>query len=127
VAAALRSALTAPPLCRQLFLAEDISGAHDWSALLGGHVLERKASPVLALDFGAWEDFLSSRSSHFRQEMRRKERRLLQEGFVYRFANAPSQLDRDLDACSRSIGGAGGPRHSSRATKPFSENSLTRQ
>jgi CelD/BcsL family acetyltransferase involved in cellulose biosynthesis len=45
--------------------------------------------------------YLKSRSSNFRQQMRRARRKLEKEGAVFRTAATPEEIDRDLDAFER--------------------------
>jgi CelD/BcsL family acetyltransferase involved in cellulose biosynthesis len=80
-----------------VMLAERLPEDEGWDALLGGVVLRREPSPVLALH-GDWEDYLASRSANFRQTLRRRERRLVRaSGLRFRLAESPAQLGRDMD------------------------------
>jgi CelD/BcsL family acetyltransferase involved in cellulose biosynthesis len=64
---------------------------------LGGRVIGRDASPVIELPDGGWDDYLASRSSNFRSQVRRKERKLVREhGLSYRLSDDPERLDADL-------------------------------
>jgi CelD/BcsL family acetyltransferase involved in cellulose biosynthesis len=90
-AAALASALADEG---GVMLAERLPEEDGWEALLDGLVLEREASPVLALN-GDWDAYLASRSAKLRQTLRRSERRLARARF--RLADAPERLARDLD------------------------------
>jgi CelD/BcsL family acetyltransferase involved in cellulose biosynthesis len=78
-----------------LLFAELLAGGHPWSADLGGKVVRREASPTLSLD--AWEPYLAGRSANFRQQIRRRERRLARDHAVaFRLADDRSRLDADL-------------------------------
>ena len=80
-----------------VLLAECLHGDADWPALLGGRVVKREASPALALPPGSWEDFLRTRSANFREQVRRRERRLAREHELhFRLAHDPDRLDDDL-------------------------------
>jgi CelD/BcsL family acetyltransferase involved in cellulose biosynthesis len=80
-----------------LLLAEHLPG-RGWDGLLGGRVLRRHGSPVLRFDGENWERFLASRSRNFREQMRRKERRLAREHRLrFRLATDRNRLPSDLD------------------------------
>jgi CelD/BcsL family acetyltransferase involved in cellulose biosynthesis len=80
-----------------VLLAERLPG-DGHAALLRGRVLGREASPVIALDGASWDDYLASRSSNFRSQVRRKERKLVREhGLTYRLSDDPGRLAADLD------------------------------
>lgn len=79
-----------------LFLGEHLPGHGGWGGRLDARVLRREGSPVIRFGAGGWEEFLSGQSSNFREQARRKERKLGREhGLRYRLATAES-LDRDL-------------------------------
>jgi dTDP-4-amino-4,6-dideoxygalactose transaminase/CelD/BcsL family acetyltransferase involved in cellulose biosynthesis len=85
-----------------VFLAEELPGDEGWSALLGGQVLERQASPVLRFRDASWETFLASLSSRLRHELRHDAAKLAREHDVrYRLADDPSRLQEDLDTLFR--------------------------
>jgi CelD/BcsL family acetyltransferase involved in cellulose biosynthesis len=59
--------------------------------------LQREASPVLAIDGMSWDDYLAGKSSNFRQQARRRERKLAKEHDInFRLADDPDRLDADL-------------------------------
>jgi CelD/BcsL family acetyltransferase involved in cellulose biosynthesis len=68
-----------------------------WSTRLGAHVRSTIPSPVLRLEWGTWDEFLASRSSGFRQQLRRRERALTARGLRYRICDDQDRLDSDLD------------------------------
>src|SRR5262245_2099383 len=55
-------------------------------------------APALALAGRTYEQWLSSKSSNFRQQMRRSRRRLEGKGATFRLAEGPDQVDRGLAA-----------------------------
>jgi CelD/BcsL family acetyltransferase involved in cellulose biosynthesis len=64
---------------------------------LGGRLLRRDATPVIDFPEGGWDEYLATRSSNFRSQVRRKERKLLREhGLSYRLSDDPERLDDDL-------------------------------
>ena len=69
-----------------LFLGDHL--APGWAEPLGARVVERMSSPVIELTGGTWDDFLASRSSNFRQQLRSSERRLESRGLSFRLATA---------------------------------------
>jgi CelD/BcsL family acetyltransferase involved in cellulose biosynthesis len=78
-----------------LLLAELLPGDVHWSQALGGTVLRTEASPTLELD--GWERYLAGRSANFRQQVRRRERRLRRGRMLtFRLTSDPSQLADDL-------------------------------
>jgi CelD/BcsL family acetyltransferase involved in cellulose biosynthesis len=81
-----------------LLVADRLPGGTSWSALVGGRTLEREGSPVLHFETDDWDDFLASRGRHFRQELRRLERKLAREHEPrFRLADEPERLEADLD------------------------------
>jgi dTDP-4-amino-4,6-dideoxygalactose transaminase len=79
-----------------LLVAEHLPGREGWSALLGGGVIvRREVSPVLRWN-GGWQEYVASRSTKMRRQLRQRERRLERHGLAYRLADA-SSLERDLD------------------------------
>jgi dTDP-4-amino-4,6-dideoxygalactose transaminase/CelD/BcsL family acetyltransferase involved in cellulose biosynthesis len=96
VAAALRRALHDSGC--DLFVGEQMPADEGWGAAIGATVLEREANPVLHIGGLGWEEFLARRSSNFRQQVRRRERRLARDGELrYRLADDPARLAGDLD------------------------------
>jgi len=79
-----------------LFLGEDMPPGS--APALGSKVVERTSAPVLELSESSWDEFLANRSSNFRQQMRKYERRLGREHAVaIRLADDPDRLQSDLD------------------------------
>ena len=66
--------------------------------LLRGRVLRRHSSPVVRFGAGSWEEFLAARSPNFRSQVRRRERKLLEEhGLRYRLSEERGALPADLE------------------------------
>lgn len=85
-----------------LLVAERLPGGQDWPGSLGGRRLATHPDPVLPLKGVSWEDLLASRSRNFRQQVRRRERKLVEEhGLAFRLSEDPARLDADLDALVR--------------------------
>jgi CelD/BcsL family acetyltransferase involved in cellulose biosynthesis len=72
----------------------------DWPPrLVGGRILSEEDSPVISLAAeGDWEGYLGARSANFRQQVRRRERKLQRSLDVsFRLADDPGRLDADFD------------------------------
>ena len=70
--------------------------------LIGGRLAVRHPSPVLEADGRDWEAFLASRSRNFREQVRRRERKLAREHDLrFRLSDDPERLDADLDTLFR--------------------------
>jgi CelD/BcsL family acetyltransferase involved in cellulose biosynthesis len=95
-AAALRLALTATKREWDVFVGEYLAGK-GWASLVGLKLVARKANPVLRGSWSTWDAYLATRSSGFRQELRRKERRLAERGLAYRLVSEPAELESALD------------------------------
>ena len=81
-----------------LFLGEQLPADEGWSNLLGASVVRTTGSPVLRFHTDSWDEFLASRSSNFRSQLRRRERRLAADHEVrYRLADDAARLESDLD------------------------------
>ncbi len=80
-----------------VLLGEQMLRAKHWSELLGGIVAVQESSPVLRAHERTFEEVLASRSRNFRQQVRRRERKLLREHRLrYRLADDPTRLQDDL-------------------------------
>ncbi len=98
VARAFGAAINSIPERVDLLLVERLAAEEGWHALLGGTCLRIESSPVLRLDGMTWEELLASRSANFRQQVRRRERKLVREhGLSYRLADDPDSLEADLE------------------------------
>ncbi len=93
---ALTKALTATTRDWDVFIGEQLPGS-GWADRLGATLVGRKADPVVRGTWGSWDEYLASRSSNFRQELRRKGRRLAERGLAFREVENASQLGDALD------------------------------
>lgn len=90
-------ALLADGRC-DVLVGERLPGEERWAATLAATPLAREASPVLRFETRSWDDHLASRSSNFRQQVRRRERTLAREHAVrFRLADDGERLQHDLD------------------------------
>jgi CelD/BcsL family acetyltransferase involved in cellulose biosynthesis len=80
-----------------VFVADRLSGEHDWDRILSARAQEREASPLLPIGGLEWDQFLAARSSNFREQVRRRERKLAREHDIrFRLANHDT-LEHDFD------------------------------
>jgi CelD/BcsL family acetyltransferase involved in cellulose biosynthesis len=93
VAAALRRLARERLGLRTLLLAERLPGSDGWAGLLRAPVLRRERSPVLEIAGHGWDAWLANRSANFRQQVRRRERKLVREhGLRFELVTDPAQL-----------------------------------
>jgi len=92
----LRGALAATRREWDVFLGEYLPG-RGWAQSVRGRVVATPGSPVVRGSWESWDAYLATRSSSFRQELRRKERRLAERGLAYRTVADPAELDPALD------------------------------
>jgi len=128
VARALAGARPAP----RLIVLEGV--APRWPALLarawpGGapRLVRHWSEPVPTIDLEGVESFdqwLGSKSAHFRREMRRTRRRLLAEGGTFRLSTTREEVDRGLEAFARLHYANWAPRGGSAALDPAVERML---
>ena len=84
-----------------LFIAERLRAGEDWGSLLGARPISREESPVLRFE-GGFEEFLAARSRNFREQVRRRERKLARaHEIAYRLADDPERLQDDLTTLFR--------------------------
>jgi CelD/BcsL family acetyltransferase involved in cellulose biosynthesis len=87
--------------CRVL-IAEKLPGEQGWDRLLGGRVIATQSDPVLRIEGRSWEEFLASKRRHFRSQVRRQEKKALNEhGLAYRLTTDREQLDQDISTLFR--------------------------
>ncbi|MEP6811392.1 MAG: GNAT family N-acetyltransferase [Actinomycetota bacterium] len=80
-----------------VFLGEQLPGDERWPELLGARPWRLESSPTLRFA-GGWDAFVAGRSANFREQVRRRERRLADRYRVeFRLASDADRLDRDLD------------------------------
>jgi CelD/BcsL family acetyltransferase involved in cellulose biosynthesis len=73
-----------------------------WANGLNARTVRSEPSPELALTEPGWDEFLAARSSNFRQQVRKFERRLERDhGLSYRLADDPARLDDDMTTLIR--------------------------
>ena len=97
----LRSLTRRPHRCR-LVLLERMPADEGWAELLGGRHLQSGPDPALHIDGRNWDEVLGSFSRNLRQQVRRRERRLVEEhGLSLRMAATAEELDGDLDTLFR--------------------------
>jgi CelD/BcsL family acetyltransferase involved in cellulose biosynthesis len=97
-ASALQRLLAGSGFRWDLLVAQQVPAANGWAGALGGHVLRRERCPTLALDWPSWDDYLASRSANFRQQVRRRERRLTRQyDLRFRCTTTGDTLYKDLD------------------------------
>jgi CelD/BcsL family acetyltransferase involved in cellulose biosynthesis len=85
----------------EVFIADRLPGDHDWEALFEGRLLERESSPLLRIDGQGWEDFLASRSSNFREQVGRRERKLGREHDLRFRLTTAERFEQDFDTLVR--------------------------
>jgi CelD/BcsL family acetyltransferase involved in cellulose biosynthesis len=91
------------PHCHwDVFLAETLPAQDGWLAVLGGSVRRRESSPVLDIEGLDWQGFVTGQSANFRQQLRRRERKLAREHELhFRLADDPARIDDDLESLFR--------------------------
>ncbi|HEY7604979.1 MAG TPA: GNAT family N-acetyltransferase [Gaiellaceae bacterium] len=99
-AAALRRVLAVTRSGWDLFVGENLPG-DGWAKRLGAQPVSSEPSPVVQLPPGGWDEYLASRSANFRQELRRKERRLAEQGIRFRTVEREAELEPALDTLFR--------------------------
>jgi CelD/BcsL family acetyltransferase involved in cellulose biosynthesis len=100
VAAALLRVLAGTRPEWDLFVGESLPG-DGWAGRLEARLVSSEPSPVVQLPAGGWEEYLASRSANFRQELRRKERRLAEQGIRFRTVQREAELEPALDTLFR--------------------------
>ncbi|HZO77137.1 MAG TPA: GNAT family N-acetyltransferase [Solirubrobacteraceae bacterium] len=81
-----------------LLLAERLPSERLTEAV-GGSVLRDEASPMISISReGEWEAYLGQRSANFRQQVRRRARKVAGAGVRFRLVSEPAQLPTALDA-----------------------------
>jgi CelD/BcsL family acetyltransferase involved in cellulose biosynthesis len=95
-ASLLRQALAVTRQEWDVFIGEYLPGG-GWDRRVGAILVARTSDPVVRGPWGSWDEYLASRSSNFRQELRRKERRLAERGLTFREVREESELDGALD------------------------------
>ncbi len=82
----------------QVLLAERLPGGSGWDAALGGRPLATHVDPVLPLAGETWDGLLAARSRNFRQQVRRRERKLVEEhGLTFRLSSGAERARSDFE------------------------------
>jgi CelD/BcsL family acetyltransferase involved in cellulose biosynthesis len=101
VAEALKRLLREKLGAWDLLLAERLAPAEGWAGTLGGRVVHREDSPTLLIAGRSFDEFLSSRSKNFREQVRRRDRKLRREHEVELRLTDADRLEADLDTLFR--------------------------
>lgn len=92
-AEALREVLAEHIGVRGVLLAERMRADEGWSELLGAHRVNRRSFPILNLEGPDWDGWLATKSANFRQQARRRERKLVRErGLRFRLVTGGAEL-----------------------------------
>jgi CelD/BcsL family acetyltransferase involved in cellulose biosynthesis len=94
---ALRQALKATRRDWDVFVAENLAGT-GWDERLRAKTIGSKGSPIVRGPWPSWDEYLASRSHNLRSELRRKERRLEEQGMRHRDVRTAEELEPALDA-----------------------------
>lgn len=82
-----------------LLLLERVADGTGTPSLLGARTLRSEPTPELKLPETEWDEFLANRSSNFRSQVRKFERRLLRDNDLrFRIAEDPERLDADMES-----------------------------
>jgi CelD/BcsL family acetyltransferase involved in cellulose biosynthesis len=82
-----------------LILLDRLPSGTEWASRLGGHVAGREAAPVLPVRDRSWEDFLAGKSRNFRDQVRRRPRRLARaKAVAFRRVDSRGELDEGLES-----------------------------
>jgi CelD/BcsL family acetyltransferase involved in cellulose biosynthesis len=102
-AAALREALDDPAESWQVALLDRLPGQDGWPELLGGADVEREeSSPVLDAGGASFDEWLATQSRNFREQVRRRERKLLRSHEVaFDLCEDAGRFDSDYDTLVR--------------------------
>lgn len=97
VAAVLRG-LTERRRSPGVLLAERLRGDKSHVDALGGRLIRQESFPLIALNGLSWEEWLATKSSNFRQQAGRRERRLARNHRVeYRLVTGEDEIGEALD------------------------------
>lgn len=97
-AAALYATLRALGRRWDVLLGERLPPSSAWTGAAGVSLVRTEPSPTLSLQGRGWEDVLAARSANFRQQVRRRERKLARAGDLrFRLSTTPDTVRADLD------------------------------
>jgi len=89
----LRRFLSSQP-SNTVLLADFVGTDEGWAERLGAVTLRREASPAVQVEGRTWDEYLATRSPNFRQQVRRRRRRLEREHDVaFQLAATEAELD----------------------------------
>jgi CelD/BcsL family acetyltransferase involved in cellulose biosynthesis len=84
-----------------MLVGDRLGGGEGWGDVTGATVLLCEPSPTLAVGGRSWDEFLASRSRNFRDQVRRRERKLAKaHKLEFRLSDA-GHLEGDLDTLMR--------------------------
>ena len=96
-ARAVSAALERGVLGASVLIGDQLPAELRWRGLLGATRVGRESSPVLDIDGRDFDGWLASRSRNFREQVRRRERRLAESGLRYRLCEEPDAVEQGLD------------------------------
>jgi CelD/BcsL family acetyltransferase involved in cellulose biosynthesis len=80
-----------------LLFADRLVADHGRQLPRGSRTLRHESSPIVSVAGLDWDGYLATRSTNFRSQVRRKERKLRREhGLSYRLCDDPERLDEDM-------------------------------
>jgi CelD/BcsL family acetyltransferase involved in cellulose biosynthesis len=86
----------------QVLLADRLPGENGLPRALDGVALRHESNPVVEIEGVTWDEYLAGRSRNFRSQLRRRERKLLEEhGLRYRLSDDPERLPADMETLFR--------------------------
>ncbi len=92
-ARALRALVREQLGARGMLLAERMRGDEGWAGLLEGRPVNHRSFPLLRLGGMGWDEWLASRSSNFRSQAGRRERKLVRDrGLRFRLVTGGREL-----------------------------------
>jgi CelD/BcsL family acetyltransferase involved in cellulose biosynthesis len=102
VAAAMRQALVESRSRFDVFVGDDLPERDGWGSAIGARPVRRTTSPIVCGRGRNWQGYQATQSPNFRQQARRRERRLARDHSLrYRLTQDASLLDADLDVLLR--------------------------
>jgi CelD/BcsL family acetyltransferase involved in cellulose biosynthesis len=84
-----------------VLLAERLATAEGWTGRLGAEVVHRESSPTLHISGRSYDEYLAASSKNFREQMKRRARKLAREHDVEFRLSDGEHLQADLDTLFR--------------------------
>jgi CelD/BcsL family acetyltransferase involved in cellulose biosynthesis len=84
-----------------VMLAERLPPAEGWAGMLGATPVDHESSPTLQVGGRSFDEYLASRSKNFREQVRRRARKLAREHEIEFRLSDGERLDADLDTLFR--------------------------